>query len=274
MARRGWAGQGEAWIQQRLSQGMAWPGWARRGLARQGEARHGYNKDFLTAWQGEAGRGKARLGEARLGKGIFRIVRFMDRLGNTRRNDMLKQKTFQVKGIAPLIMHNGQLANPMNEWTQRLKKLSGKRNKTEETYEQMAEVEWYGSLLLNGKGHPCIPSEYVEACLVSGAKKSKLGKAFKASIFCDGDAALKYSGPKGIDALWADKSFVDQRLVKVGMARIVRTRPIFHEWSAEFAIQFDNTVIELEQLETAIEAAGMYEGVCDFRPKFGRFLVV
>ena len=34
---------------------------------------------------------------------------------------------FKMTGVCPLLLHNGQLANPMYYYTKELKKISGKR---------------------------------------------------------------------------------------------------------------------------------------------------
>lgn len=51
-----------------------------------------------------------------------------------------------------MLMHNGQLADPSNEWARAIKEISGKRAKTAADYEEMARLEWLGSLYLNQHG--------------------------------------------------------------------------------------------------------------------------
>jgi hypothetical protein len=68
--------------------------------------------------------------------------------------------------------------------------------------------------------------------------------------------------------------------VVIQQKRIIRVRPMFpsnvgdisKSWSIQFVIEYDETVIESEKaLVKAMDDAGKYIGLCDFRPKYGRF---
>ena len=80
-----------------------------------------------------------------------------------------------IQGVVPLILHNGQLVNPLNPISKEMKKISSKRAKTESDYEELARLEFMGSLYLNEKKEPVIPGECIEATLINAAKKSKKG---------------------------------------------------------------------------------------------------
>ncbi len=45
-----------------------------------------------------------------------------------------------------MLQHNGQTADPLNEFAKELKKVSGKRNKTDEYHALMGEIEWRAGL--------------------------------------------------------------------------------------------------------------------------------
>src|SRR5688572_28760874 len=102
---------------------------------------------------------------------------------------------FRIRGVVPLVMHNGQLADPLNSYTKELKKVSGKRSKTEADHEQMGKLEWYGSLYLHN-GAPCLPGEVIEAAFIEAAKKGKRGPQAKAGVISDGFWPIEYDGPK------------------------------------------------------------------------------
>jgi len=75
-------------------------------------------------------------------------------------------------------MHNGQLADPSNWYSRAIKAISGKRGKTEADYQEMARLEWMGSLYL-AQGVPCIPGYVLEATLIGrggAARKEKMGR--------------------------------------------------------------------------------------------------
>jgi hypothetical protein len=55
------------------------------------------------------------------------------------------------------------------------------------------------------------------------------------------------------------------------MSRIMRTRPIFKEWAAIVEVEFEDSVINEEQVDRWVHAAGTQVGLCDWRPRCGRF---
>lgn len=186
----------------------------------------------------------------------------------------MKTTKIRIRGLTPLIMHNGQLADPLCEATQLLAKLSSKRKKTVEDHKELSKAEWYGSLYVNDDGAPCLPGEVLEAALAEGARKFKLGKVAKGGIIVPSSAPLVFDGPKDADGLWEAGRFLKRAGVRVQQARVIRSRPIFPEWSCVFEVHWDPTLVKDEdQLMEIAHAAGQ-SGVGDWRPKFGRFEVV
>lgn len=184
---------------------------------------------------------------------------------------MYEQMEVRIKGIAPLIVHNGHLANPLNPIVKKMKEVSKKRNKTDEDLERLAELEHFGGLYLDEKERPIIPGEVIESLLIAGAKKHKMGPKAKSGIICEGLFPILYDGPKTPEGLFRDKNFVDSRLVKVGQARVLRTRPIFKDWACEFIVNFLPSQLNERDIELFIDTAGIEVGLCDYRPRFGRF---
>jgi hypothetical protein len=179
---------------------------------------------------------------------------------------------FQIEGISPLLMHNGQLANPLNPLVKQMKALTGQRKKTDEIHIELSRLEFKASLYMSSSGHVEIPSEVLESCLIEGAKKSKLGKQFKSAIAIHNNALLDYGENLTVDEMWArSDEFADVRGVKVGQARVMRTRPIFRNWKLTFEVSYNPDLVNPEQIQLAVEDAGSQVGLCDYRPKFGRF---
>lgn len=185
---------------------------------------------------------------------------------------MYQTLNFKIAGVSPLIMHNGQLSDPLNDWSKAIKRISGKRNKTDADYEEMARLEWYGGLYLQD-GKPCIPGFVMEACLINAAKKSKQGNQAKAGIICPGNFLLRYKEEAPIDDLWGAKNHRLKASVKIGTARVMRCRPQFEDWSAEIAVLFDPSVMNDRDLREIVAVGGDI-GLMEWRPKFGRFGVV
>lgn len=189
---------------------------------------------------------------------------------------MYERIEFHISGISPLLCHNGQLADPLNEWAKRMKEVSGKRNKTDADHEALAKLEWFGGLYVDDNGHPVIPGVNIESMLVSAGAKQKLKKQFQAGVISDGNWPIEYDGPKVAEKLWIESGtkFADRRICKLnGKTSIVRTRPIFRKWGLKFTIDFLPDLLNPKQVRDAVAVAGRIIGLGDYKPKFGRFEV-
>ena len=182
---------------------------------------------------------------------------------------------FKIEGVSPLLMHNGQLANPLNPLVKQMKAITGLRKKSDENHIEISRLEFRAGLYVSASGEIEIPSEVMESCLIEGAKKSKLGKQFKSSICIMENSTLDYGEKLSVDELWKrSEEFVDVRGVKVGQARVMRTRAIFRNWKLAFTVHYNADLVNPEQIHIALDDAGSQVGLCDYRPKFGRFEVV
>ena len=54
-----------------------------------------------------------------------------------------------LRGISPIIMHCGQTADPLNQFSKAMKKLSAKRNKTDDDLAILSGIEWWAGLYLD-----------------------------------------------------------------------------------------------------------------------------
>lgn len=183
---------------------------------------------------------------------------------------------FRIVGASPLVMHNGQLADPLNEWARAIKEISSKRKKVDADLEEMARVEWMGSLyLLNGL--PCIPGYVFEAALIGrggAARKERMGKQAAAGLIVNDDFPLEYDGPTDLDELWKDERFRLRAAAVVQSNKVMRTRPIFREWAANIEVLYTPSLLNGDDITRWVETAGVEIGLMDWRPKFGRFDVV
>jgi len=182
---------------------------------------------------------------------------------------------FRIEGISPLLMHNGQLANPLNPLVKQMKSLTGLRKKSDEVHIELSRLEFRAGLYVSSDGQVEIPSEVLESSIIEGAKKSKLGKQFKSSICINDSSPLDYGENLSVDELWErHEEFADVRPVKVGQSRVMRTRPIFRDWRLSFRVDYNPELVNPEQIVLAVQDAGSQVGLCDYRPKFGRFQIV
>jgi len=182
----------------------------------------------------------------------------------------LQTVSYRLRSSQPLIHHNGQLADPLNQWSRLLKQITSKRKKTDADIEEMARLEFMGSLYMSKDG-PVIPADALNAMLVNAAKKSREGELAKTGVFCEDHARLEYDGPRDADSLWKAGTFRDTRGVRVNSARVQRTRPVFPEWAATVTFVVDDEVVNPARLDDWMRTAGKMIGLLDFRPRYGRF---
>lgn len=181
--------------------------------------------------------------------------------------------TFRITGDAPLIMHNGDLANPLSKAAKALKQVTSKKKKTDADFERMAEIEFKAGLYIDEDRGPVIPGENIEATIYNAAKITKEGKIAKSACFVPKAAVLQYDGPRDAEGLWQDDRFGGRKPVgvKVKMSRVMRTRPTFQEWSAVIEVEYEDSIVNEEQVERWVHSAGTQIGLCDWRPRCGRF---
>jgi hypothetical protein len=206
----------------------------------------------------------------------------------------LVQVTVKITSVSAIILHNGQLADPMNRWQRALKAVSGKRDKTDEDFAALARLEWWGGIYLSApaevskdgldgtvadKARVILPATMLDGMIRAGARKLKKGKDAGAGLLVEADAILTYDGPKNPNALAKDDRFRRGDQVVVSGKRVTRTRPTFTEWSAEFTVSVEPDVLNPETVKEIIAAAGKFVGLGDWRPgaprsgPFGRFTV-
>lgn len=179
------------------------------------------------------------------------------------------------------------MASPLNPMAKKMKELTSKRNKTDADYELIANVEWLAgwytdgpidiatdrnNLAIGDHGDLIIPDYILDAMMVNGAKKNKLGMQFKSGVFVDGDGELIFEGKNdGLDKLMSNPNYRLQTLETVNKARVLRTRPYLKQWQVRFTVIYDDTVVDRAAVEQSIEVAGRLVGLCERRPRLGRF---
>lgn len=183
-----------------------------------------------------------------------------------------REVTYRLKSSAPMIMHNGQTADPLNQYSKAIKQVSSKRAKTDADYEEMARLEFEAGLYMSKDG-PVIPSHLLDAMIIAGAKKSKEGQKAKSGCFALTHARLDYDGPRTVKALWSNDNFHFSAIVRVGMARVSRMRPIFRTWQADVTLHIEDSVVDVNRVDDWLIVAGTQIGIGDWRPQYGRFTV-
>ena len=178
----------------------------------------------------------------------------------------------EFHGLSPIIMHSCQCVNPLHPISLEMKKITSKRKKTEEDIIKLSDLEWEAGLYWNKDVGVYVPAENIEATIREAAKSKKLGKHFqKGFMVQDMMIPLDIGEDLTKEEMCADVRFRDVRPMKVQQARVLRTRPRFNMWNLTFTAAYDENILNFDDVVNAIEYGGQYVGLCDSRPKYGKF---
>lgn len=186
-------------------------------------------------------------------------------------------KTLRVtwKGITPLIMHSCKCVNPLHPIAKELKKYTSKKNKTEEDLNIISDLEWKAGAYWDDEIGLYIPGENVEATIQNGAKVNKKGKDIQKYVDVkDLYIPFNYGENLTLDELVSKYEYRDTRPMNVQRSKVIRTRPRFDQWNITFTLVYNEDKIDLDTIVNAIEYAGQYVGLCDSRPKYGKFVAI
>lgn len=201
---------------------------------------------------------------------------------------VVRMETLKVKwtGIRPLIMHNAAMIDPDNIWVREMDKLKKELKKAKkDDYDGREKIrrateraEWMGSIYYSSELGVYIPGDCITATIVNGARKAKAGKLVEQGVVPIDDVPIQTKRKtQDLDALFKDPEFQLRKPVRIPPrtgARLMKVRPMIPTgWVLEFEIEYDATVIPTEDLKEANEVGGQLIGLCDWRPRFGRFLV-
>lgn len=184
---------------------------------------------------------------------------------------LLKLDGRTASGGSPLVMHHERLADPLDEYTREIAKVSKKRNKTEADHMEIGRLEFLGGMYTNGNG-PCLPAWNILRCLQDGGRRHKRGADVLRGVYpLTEHADVIYEGDRDPDTMWKLGGFALRKTVGIQRSRTMRTRPIFTDWQAELPVEVDPVVFDLDALRNIWREAGVYAGLGEMRPVYGRF---
>ena len=187
-----------------------------------------------------------------------------------------------IRGISPIIMHNGEAGldtrSPANLEKAEIARKKGS-NRTASDDARLRELECQTSLWRNESGAPTIPAAAFRSMIETSARKLKQGAQVRGGLIVLDDAEFEYDRERygtTIDQLGKNTQFT--KGVVVQRSRILRTRARFEEWEARFRIYVDEEEVDQEQLETWLDIGSRKIGLGDWRPEksghYGRFEVL
>jgi len=178
-----------------------------------------------------------------------------------------------ITGTDPLLMHNARLSDEFDPIVRLMKEITSKRtNKTDDDRWELRRLEFHGGLYMDKNLGPYIPGQNIERALRDAAVVTRQGKNIQRGVVVlTSRARLDYDGPRDPDDLWEDKNYVSSASIKVGTSRVIRTRPMFQEWSVTVDLTLDTEIMDRETLEGIVHRAGKSVGLGDWRPRYGKF---
>ena len=189
----------------------------------------------------------------------------------------IQQARIVVTGISPLLQNNPQTVDPFNHYAKSKKAITNKRTaKTDDDLLELGNLETESKLYFDDDIGVYIPATWItEAIICTGFSVAKIGRAkMRGGLFAtEPKIKLKYRGMnkvKTITDVVMNSEFRHRMLLKQGQVRVPKDAPIFHDWSFETAVEFDDTVVDMGSLRRIVERSAKYGGFGDFRPTFGR----
>lgn len=131
----------------------------------------------------------------------------------------------------------------------------------------------------NGKEIPVMPQPNLFKCVIEGGRFFKQGRSKITTQRSSLVPAAVMLTPEAMAIEHEDEWEVDTRPVRIPSTggRILRHRPMFHDWAMGFDAQLDTDLISEKLFREIVDAAGQRIGLGDFRPDtkgpYGRFKV-
>lgn len=187
----------------------------------------------------------------------------------------------EIKGIRPIIMHNGNGLDPRAPANIEKAEITSKRgrNRTASDSARLIEIECYNSLWLDRDKKPTIPTTAIRSCIQTAAKRRRQELQVKEGLVVL-EAKFIYDQKRygrRLEKLVNTTVFTIPVVNPPGSGkRIQRTRAKFDEpWSCRFTLDCDDELVDVDQLATWLDIAGRRIGLGDWRPEksgdYGRF---
>lgn len=188
----------------------------------------------------------------------------------------IRELTAVIKGAKPLLQNNPQTVDRFNVYTREIARINAKKTRrTDEDYRQLGDLEVRSRVHWDDSTGVFVPSTWILAsiCKHSHSLKKIAKDRIRGSVFVtDYQIPLAFRGMekvKTLDDIVGNPEFRFQMNLRQGQVRIVKHSPIFHDWSFTAKLEFDDTLIDPQDLVDIIKYASKYGGYGDFRPTFG-----
>jgi len=188
----------------------------------------------------------------------------------------IQQARVKIAGFSPLLQNNPQTADPFNRFAKAKKAITNKRAKTDDDLVALGNLEVESKLFFDDELGVYVPATWLTESIITKAfAVAKIGaKKMRGGLFFTQDKLkLHYRDMdkvKTIQDIVGNEVFRKRMILKQGEVRVPKDFPIFHKWSFEGVLEFDDKVVDAGTIKLIAESAAKYGGYGDFRPTFGR----
>jgi len=189
----------------------------------------------------------------------------------------VKEVDVAVNGIAPLLMNNPQTVDRFNKYAKRMSHINAKKTKrTDEDYHELGNIEIRSKIYHNEELGVYVPARWLMAAICKVSNKiAKIPKAdIRSAVFpTEEKLELSYDKKELVktpDDIVGNEFFRHKMILPQGTVRLVKHAPIFHNWSFNTRLEFDDAILDASDLVRIIDYCAFRGGFGDFRPTFGR----
>jgi hypothetical protein len=186
------------------------------------------------------------------------------------------QITIKAVGTKPLLLHNVDLANPLNPWARKMTELRGtpSKRRTEKWYEEMAHAGFMGAFYeIPGMDGVAVPAENLRRSVIDAAKAQRMGTQVLRSLMVTVAAIpIIYDGPKDPAQMWNTGNWHLTRMIRSTGGASPTTYPVFRDWAVKVPFELDETLLSVRDLTEIAQRAGRIEGLGASRKQgYGRY---
>lgn len=189
----------------------------------------------------------------------------------------MRSAKIKIKGVSPLLTNNPQTVDRFNKFAKRMSAINAKKTRrTDDDYLEMRDLEIESKSFFDESIGVYVPSSWVSEAIATAAfRVAKISRAdIRGAMFTTEDKIpLTFRDQdkvKTIADIVKNPNFRIVLNLPQGQTRLAKAFPIFHQWSFQTMLEFDDKIIDPDSLTRILDHTAKYGGFGDFRPKFGR----
>jgi len=194
-----------------------------------------------------------------------------------------------VEGVSPLLLSNNLCSDPLSQAAKDKKFFTKKNKKADEDHMNLRLIDWVYSgywtipgkvviddventVSFDGFANLTLPSQNFARCLRNGATAFRLGKETARALIVENEPLIEYDGPRQAEEMVSDPRFIlTSPVVRMKVTNWI-TRLILPQWKVDYQVTIDDERISVDDLGRIAQAAGRFEGLGTWRPRYGRFV--